>query len=152
LEGWWMKGGGQEGCNIGLQQMKRILLMVQAALERKQLKTGIVSVDSFVQTTPRQIGTLNPFLARYNVHGYMSLAKNGTSSVEWTTQNFHVMKGIAKGQEKEVWVSEWGPLLRGGEDMDVALFMARSIIAAINILEATGGSFGRRLTPWHPGR
>ncbi|GJP47195.1 hypothetical protein CLOM_g6416 [Closterium sp. NIES-68] len=147
LEGWWMKGGGQEGCNIGLQQMKRILLMVQAALERKQLKTGIVSVDSFVQTTPRQIGTLNPFLARYNVHGYMSLAKNGTSSVEWTTQNFHVMKGIAKGQEKEVWVSEWGPLLRGGEDMDVALFMARSIIAAINILEATGWVFWQAIDP-----
>ncbi|CAI7733824.1 unnamed protein product [Closterium sp. NIES-53] len=139
LEGWWKQGGGQEGCNINIQQMRRILPKVQTALARKQLKTKIAGVDSFVQTTPRQIGSiLSPFLIRYNVHGYMSLAQNGTSPIEFTAQNFHVMKDIAKSQTKEVFVSEWGPMQRGGEDTDVALFMGRSIIASLNILEATG--------------
>ena len=35
------------------------------------------------------------------------------------------------------WVSEWGPLAVSGRDLEVALYMVRTIIEAINIMGAS---------------
>ncbi|GJP70071.1 hypothetical protein CLOP_g1057 [Closterium sp. NIES-67] len=147
LEGWWRKGGGQEGCNIGIDQMRRVLQKTQAALQRKQLKTKIAAVDSFVERTPQTVSALDSYVSRYNVHGYMSLAKNGSDPVAWTSKTFRDMKVAAKGVTKPVWISEWGPLSRDGDDMGVALYMARSIIASLNILEASGWVYWQAMDP-----
>jgi len=35
------------------------------------------------------------------------------------------------------WVSEWGPLVCSGRDLELALYMARTIIESVNIMGAS---------------
>ncbi|GJP53677.1 hypothetical protein CLOM_g12834 [Closterium sp. NIES-68] len=141
LEGWWVKGGRQEGCNFNAAQLERLTLAVAAALRRRNLRTQVAGFDSFVGATlgkqHRFTARLKSSLKRINVHQYVPPPSNTTDPREYIENLYVGMARMAIGLGKDVWVSEVGPMWVGGGDIDVALFMARSAIQAINIMGAS---------------
>ncbi|CAI5945164.1 unnamed protein product [Closterium sp. NIES-64] len=144
LEGQWVAGMEQEGCNFNPPEMSRVLLKTWLALRRRKLKTKLVGVDSNAVLTsiglPLVLG--NTFLHRINVHGYpllLHMYMNVTTGQAklLTTARYTQMKRLAKSLQKEVWVSESGPLLRDGSTFDLSLYMMRNIVESVNILEAS---------------
>ncbi|CAI5503838.1 unnamed protein product [Closterium sp. Naga37s-1] len=116
LEGHWLKGMGQEGCNFNVFEMSRIIFKTLRLLREKKLKTKLAGVDSFPGMTallfPLLVG--NFFFHRVNVHGYtlpVQQVVNMTASVAEKTYaaRYVAMKVLAKSLGKEIWVSESGP-------------------------------------------
>ncbi|CAI5476692.1 unnamed protein product [Closterium sp. Yama58-4] len=148
LEGQWVSGMEQEGCNFNPPEMSRVLLKTWLALRKRRLKTKLVGVDSNAVLTsiglPLVLG--NTLLHRINVHGYplplhMYLNVTTAQAKLLTTARYTHMKRLARSLQKEVWVSESGPLLRDGSAYDLSLYMMRNIIESVNILEASAYSY-----------
>ncbi|CAI7921602.1 unnamed protein product, partial [Closterium sp. NIES-53] len=141
LEGWWVKGGRQEGCNFKPEQLEKLTWAVAAALRRRNLPTGVAGFDSFVGATVRYrhkfTARVKSILRRINVHQYLPPPSNTTDPRQYVEQTYVSMARMAIGLGKEVWVSEVGPMWVGGGQIDVALFLARSAIQSINIMGAS---------------
>ncbi|GJP80700.1 hypothetical protein CLOP_g10901 [Closterium sp. NIES-67] len=144
LEGQWVSGMEQEGCNFNPPEMSRVLLKTWLALRRRKLKTKLVGIDSNAALTsvglPLVIG--KSLLHRINVHGYplpLQMFFNLTTSQAKaaTTVRYTHMKLLARALRKEVWVSESCPLLRQGNAYDLSLYLMRNVIESVNILEAS---------------
>ncbi|CAI7883451.1 unnamed protein product, partial [Closterium sp. NIES-54] len=141
LEGHWLKGMGQEGCNFNVVEMTRIIFKTLRLLREKKLNTKLAGVDSFPGMTalwfPLLVGKI--FLHRVNVHGYtlpIQQVVNMTASVAEKTYaaRYVAMKVLAKSLGKEIWVSESGPLNKFGNAYDLSLYMMRNVIETVNIL------------------
>ncbi|CAI6006080.1 unnamed protein product [Closterium sp. NIES-64] len=141
LEGWWVKGGRQEGCNFNPAQLERLTWAVAAALRRRNLPTGVAGFDSFVGATVRFrhkfTARVKSILKRINVHQYVPPPSNTSDARQYVEGTYVSMARMAIGLGKEVWVSEVGPMWVGGGQIDVALFLARSAIQSINIMGAS---------------
>ncbi|CAI5510663.1 unnamed protein product [Closterium sp. Naga37s-1] len=145
LEGHWLKGMGQEGCNFNVVEMTRIIFKTLRLLREKKLKTKLAGVDSFPGMTalwfPLLVGKI--FLLRVNVHGYtlpIQQVVNMTASVAEKTYaaRYVAMKVLAKSLGKEIWVSESGPLNKFGNAYDLSLYMMRNVIETVqyNLIDA----------------
>ncbi|GJP54589.1 hypothetical protein CLOM_g13661 [Closterium sp. NIES-68] len=144
LEGQWIKGMGQEGCNFNVPDMTRIIFKTRQLLEKRKLKTKLVGVDSFPGITalwfPLLLG--KSFFHRINVHGYtlpLQNVVNMTASVAEKTYSarYIAMNVLAKSLGKNIWVSESGPLNKFGSSYDLSLYMMRNVIESVNLLEVS---------------
>ncbi|CAI5464143.1 unnamed protein product [Closterium sp. Yama58-4] len=141
LEGWWVKGARQEGCNFKPEQLEKLVWAVAAALRKRNLRTGVAGFDSFVGATVRFrhkfTARVKSILKRINVHQYVPPPSNTSDARQYIEATYVSMARMAIGLGKEVWVSEVGPMWVGGNQIDVALFLARSAIQSINIMGAS---------------
>ncbi|GJP54585.1 hypothetical protein CLOM_g13657 [Closterium sp. NIES-68] len=144
LEGNWLKGQGQEGCNFNVTEMTRIILKAQRILLKRKLKTKLVGVDSFAGFTALWLPLLlgKDYLHRINVHGYtlpLEMPRNRSASAaeKIYAARYTRMKVLAKALGKSIWVSESGPLNKLGSSYDLSLYMMRNVIESVNILEAS---------------
>ncbi|CAI6008067.1 unnamed protein product [Closterium sp. NIES-65] len=72
LEGQWVAGMEQEGCNFNPPEMNRVLLKTWLALRKRKLKTKLVGVDSNAALTSLGLPLVlrKTLLHRISVHGY----------------------------------------------------------------------------------
>ena len=139
LEGWWVKGQIRPGCGFTFEGIKAMY----AALQEQKRAQGmtdltLAGVDSWHassenlltwtyknETTPLQV---------FTVHGYRAAEGQSMDSVEVG------LKGVRRAAADAglpVWQTEWGPWKISGSEMDIALYMGRSIAEHINILGAS---------------
>lgn len=139
VEGFWKAGGAHEGCTYQPSDLERLLPLVSSALARKKLSTRLVGIDSFASATTNALPSMNSTvvssLAQVHIHGYV-ITHTGSQDayVEWAYKG---VRKVAEQFSKEAWVTEWSPLQRAGGDIDIAIFMARTIIESVNIMRAS---------------
>ncbi|CAI6006076.1 unnamed protein product [Closterium sp. NIES-64] len=125
LEGWWVRGNRQEGCNFNGTELNMLIAHVVGTLKRRRLfdRTGVAGFDSFAGRTFQNWEEFSPLvkssLTRINVHGYVSPPENGTNARDYIEGKFGPLREQAEALGKEVWVSEMGPLFVTGDDMAV---------------------------------
>ncbi|CAI5971614.1 unnamed protein product [Closterium sp. NIES-65] len=125
LEGWWVRGNRQEGCNFNGTELNKLIAHVVGTLKRRRLfdRTGVAGFDSFAGRTFQNWEEFSPLvkssLTRINVHGYVSPPENGTNARDYIEGKFGPLREQAEALGKEVWVSEMGPLFVTGDDMAV---------------------------------
>ncbi|CAI5479085.1 unnamed protein product [Closterium sp. Yama58-4] len=94
LEGWWVRGNRQEGCNFNGTELNMLIANVVGTLKRRRLfdRTGVAGFDSFAGRTFRNWEEFSPLvksaLTRINVHGYLSPPGNGTSARDYIEGKF----------------------------------------------------------------
>ncbi|GJP54591.1 hypothetical protein CLOM_g13663 [Closterium sp. NIES-68] len=139
LENFWNAGNGQEGCNLDVPAISRLLRATGDSLKQKGLQTKVAAFDSWTENTVPAVKSITGMdqVKRINVHGYMDPAPSSQNPVSYTSQIYSKMSDIAKGMGKEVWVSESGPMGRYGQPFDLSLYMARNVIETVNILQAS---------------
>ncbi|GJP37810.1 hypothetical protein CLOM_g22217 [Closterium sp. NIES-68] len=139
LEGFWNAGNTQEGCNLDVAAMGRVLTHTAKALKAKKLRTRVAAFDSWVESTARALNSVRGMrsAARINVHSYMDPAPPSKDPALYTGQVYLKVRDMAKRLGKEVWVSESGHLGRGGHPYDLSLYVARTVIEAVNMLHAS---------------
>eukprot|EP00475_Leptophrys_vorax_P044446 TRINITY_DN8901_c0_g1_i1.p1 TRINITY_DN8901_c0_g1~~TRINITY_DN8901_c0_g1_i1.p1 ORF type:complete len:311 (-),score=-3.51 TRINITY_DN8901_c0_g1_i1:269-1144(-) len=122
-----------------------LLPLVLAELKKKRVPTKVAGFDAWIASTVQHHNEFPPLLmsrlAHLNVHGYTNPPKNGTDPRRYMEELLTGMSSLAQKHGKEVWVSESGPLLVSGGDLDVGLFQVRTIIQNVNLLEASAWSF-----------
>ncbi|GJP38213.1 hypothetical protein CLOM_g22680 [Closterium sp. NIES-68] len=139
LEGWWRSGRDREGCSVSVSDVDVVVALLDEALQASGVATRIAVADSWVAYTQRSM------LSEYEafrpetwakvdhicVHGYQS--KHFPESWQIGLQ-YSGMREAAAALGKEVWQSEWGPIDVFGTDMQLAMYMARTVTEHINIL------------------
>ena len=140
LEGFWKKGGGQEGCSLTPDGMESVAECLERSLAKRKLSTRVVAMDSWIETTAANFDSALMSrsslrqVPRINVHGYLSLAPVGANARMHTYNAYWSMRKLAQQRRRPMFLSEWGPLGPDGKDLDIALFMGRRIVEAVNIL------------------
>ncbi|GJP53208.1 hypothetical protein CLOM_g12390 [Closterium sp. NIES-68] len=147
MEGWWVRGNRQEGCNFNATELNMLVAHVVGTLKTRRIldRTGVAGFDSFAGRTLQNWEEFSPVvksaLSRINVHGYVPPPKNSTDARAYIEGKFGPLRKRAEALGKEVWVSEMGPLFVTGDDMAVTAFIARCIIQSVNILGASAWVF-----------
>ncbi|CAI5474948.1 unnamed protein product [Closterium sp. Yama58-4] len=145
LEGWWVQGHRNEGCNFNPQELTTLIRLLTATLRKRKLPTKVAGFDSFVGATLRYTykfpAAVKAGLFRLNVHGYIPPPPNTTDTRRYMEGVMVGMHRMATGLGKEVWMSEVGPMWVSGNDVGVMLFTARQIVQAVNIMGASAWIF-----------
>ena len=141
----WKRGGNQEGCRFEISDMQAVIPAVQNALGSRGLPTQIASADDWLSDTSYHITSLPmDALAVINAHDYVdpgSTAKSDNKT-DAALQSIGLLDAVRKvAGSKEVWISEWGPMYHSGEQLDLALFMARRIVESVNYLKASAWTY-----------
>lgn len=143
LEGFWVKGKKHEGCYFNPRQISTLIGHVQSSLKKKKLSTVLVGIDSASGQTNTGLKYMSPAarntLQSIHVHGYVY--GNAADHAVAVTRAYVPTSNAAKAVGKRIWQSEWGPVGCIGEDFDVALCMARHVMASVYLLNARAWCF-----------
>ncbi|CAI5955514.1 unnamed protein product [Closterium sp. NIES-64] len=139
LEGWWRAGRNREGCSVSVNDVDVVVALLADALQASGLPTRISVADSWVAYTVRSIKSPTEALRPETwekvdhicVHGYQS--KHFPESWQIGLQYKDLRESAAR-IGKEVWQSEWGPIDIYGTDLQLAMYMARTVMEHINIM------------------
>lgn len=149
VEGFWHRGRPHEGCYFTPQQMGTLLPIVKQELDARKLKTGLAGIDSAVGHT---VGALQrmplsslQLLKEIHVHGYTwGMGRYLPQAVQDANARVRL---FAEQQGVDTWMSEWGPNLCTGADIDVALCTAKAIMTNTNFLEPTAWVWWQAVDP-----
>ena len=138
-EGWWVKGGRQEGCNFSPHSIDKVVPLLATSLAEKGLSTEVSGIDSWADTTAVVFSklsqtTLNA-IGRINVHGYFKFEPDSGKASERKANAWHraEVKKVAGRVGKRVWQSEAGPMgFKGKTELNNALKMGVSLIMDVN--------------------
>ena len=98
--GWWVYGGGQEGCHMGASQQNRAVNDLRTNLTASRLTTGIdASEDNDEQDTINDVNS-------YNAAGEASVTL--IASHTYGVNNPAGLKSLATSLGKPLWISEYG--------------------------------------------
>eukprot|EP00271_Cylindrocystis_brebissonii_P005785 TRINITY_DN18068_c0_g1_i1.p1 TRINITY_DN18068_c0_g1~~TRINITY_DN18068_c0_g1_i1.p1 ORF type:complete len:657 (+),score=112.01 TRINITY_DN18068_c0_g1_i1:492-2462(+) len=143
VEGWWVQGGPQEGCNFSREGMERVIPLVAASLQEKGLhSTKMSGIDAWAANTWHAVGGLKPevlaHISQINVHGYYRFSPDDSflhRALMWFWRK--QVKVLADRLGKPVWQSEAGPLnFPGTSEIRGAVNMALVAIMDINVMHA----------------
>ena len=139
LEMWWAKGGRHPGCSFSPDGVKQMYEALQAKRDDMGADwLDLAAADSWVGVTDSLLrntykGRPPPF--KYlSVHGYQTQQASRLADLEKALTS---LRAAASELGLPIWQTEWGPLGIPGNEMDIALFMGRSIAEHINILGAS---------------
>lgn len=146
IEGWWLQGGRQEGCNFKPESIDRLLPCIAAALRGKGLHTQVTAADSWLQYTPDLLRSLSPSalqaVGQFGVHSYYAVERELDSKPGSRAD----MRQLAERLGKRVWQTEYGPLgIEATSEMGVALEIARCIMLDVNQLRVSAWAYWQAL-------
>eukprot|EP00897_Mesotaenium_endlicherianum_P002053 jgi/Mesen1/1876/ME000143S00929 len=153
VEGWWIRGGRQEGCNFRAESMAEVVKQCARALEAKGMgAVKVAGVDAWVDNTP---GPLEKFdedakraLHQINVHSYFKREPWQGDNVgeRKRAEARRAVRQLADRLGKKVWQTEWGPMgFKITSELDIALRMARDITADVNQMHAAAWMYWQAL-------
>ncbi|CAI5516840.1 unnamed protein product [Closterium sp. Naga37s-1] len=156
LEGWWRAGRPREGCSVSVNDVDVIVALLADALQARGLPTRISVADSWVAYMVRSMKSPTEALrpetwAKVDhicVHGYQS--KHFPESWQIGLQ-YKDMRETAASIGKEVWQSEWGPIDTLGTDLQLAMYMARTVTEHINIMGVAAWYYWMAVEPKNRG-
>ena len=139
LEGWWIKGQVHPGCSFTFDGAKALYAALQTQKSSMGLNSlALAGVDSWWPSSQNLLtytyGGKAPPFKYFTVHGYKSVASSQIDSIE---SSLSALRKAAKAAGVRVWQTEWGPLGVKGTELEIAIFMGRSIAEHINILGAS---------------
>jgi O-glycosyl hydrolase len=123
--GWWKSMGAQEGCGFKSNQSKMITELGKAlAAKGLSLQTSVSAADeSSIEQALKSLNTYDAsalgYLTQINTHSYSG----------YTSRSQLSQKVSSLG--KRIWQSESGPLHKGDDKSNIALWMADVIIKDI---------------------
>lgn len=142
VEGWWVNGGNQEGCNFAAESLDNFLPFVKQAFMVRGLNTSIAAFDSWISNVPKAYSKFSSLtrsvISRLNVHTYQPINQ---MSYKDSIALRQAVVTLAKSEKKDVHVSEWGPQYLKGSEFDVALIMGRIMNMDVNVLGALSWSY-----------
>ena len=151
-EGWWVKGGRQEGCNFSPHGIAKLVPLVAKSLADKGLSTVVAGIDSWGDSTPKVFSKLSQTslnaIHRINVHGYFKFEPDSGRASERKANSWHraEVKKMAGKLGKKVWQSEAGPMdFKGKTELNNALKMGLSLIMDINQMQCTAWVYWQAL-------
>lgn len=119
---WWKEGNTQEGCTFWSNTQSELLEVIGASLDEKALTDTTLSApdENSIDDTINSVGMYSDkalsYISQINTHSYSG-------------SNRGALKNLAHSLDKKLWQSESGPLSwPGGDDNDVAIYMANRII------------------------
>ena len=148
VEGWWLQGGRQEGCNFTPASIDRLLPVVDAALRGKGLCTRVTMADSWLQYMPDLIRNLSPeslqAVGQFGVHSYYAVERELEPDTKAGSRAD--MCQLANRVGKRVWQTEYGPLgVEGRDETGVALEIARCIMLDVNQMRVSAWAYWQAL-------
>ena len=135
LEGWWVAPGYQEGCNMNIGLISRLIPLVHNALVKRNVPTKLAGFDSFITYTLWNLKVnLTPeardLIHQINIHSYRSISAT-SFAVDNDTRT--QMRYVASTTGKPIATSEWEPFISGSED-EKGLFMGSQISMDVNVV------------------
>ena len=137
LEGWWVSGNNQEGCNLGPSSVAALLSVVRDTFASAGLKTPIAAVGSYEPVSATAL-VGHAVMDTVSVHGY---THDTSQSYDSASSDRIALAGLARRMGKRVAMSEWGPQNTVTSLLQTALVMAAHISLDVNILEVVSWSY-----------
>ncbi|HNY32390.1 MAG TPA: glycoside hydrolase [Fibrobacteria bacterium] len=120
--GWWKSNGGQEGCGFKSNQAKMVKELGRQLVAKGLYPTTTVSAgdETSLEQAVSQLKGYDDsaflFLSQINAHSYSG----------WSSRPR--LDSIARSRRKNLWQSESGPLNKGSDNSNIALWMSDVII------------------------
>lgn len=120
--GWWKNNGGQEGCGFKSNQSKMIKelgkqLVAKNLYPATRVSAGDeTSLDQAVTQLRGYDDSAFLFLSQINAHTYSGWGSRAK------------LDSIARARKKNLWQSETGPLNKGSDGSNIAMWMSNVII------------------------
>lgn len=120
--GWWKNNGGQEGCGFKSNQSRMIKELGKQLVAKNLYPATRVSAgdESSLEQAVSQLNGYDDstflFMSQINAHSYSG----------WTARS--KVEAIARNRKKNLWQSETGPLHKGSDNTNIAMWMSDVII------------------------
>lgn len=143
IEGHWLLGGRQEGCNFKLESIVKLIQITNHVLVKNKLKSVLAAPDSLGYNSITLLRAINQDtvkrISQINVHSYETgpIRKNYTRQVTW---RFSIARNAARLKKKVV-VSEWGPYGMKSTPFEYGLTLAKQVMMDINVLKASSWTY-----------